>query len=292
MNKIKTFPLDIISTQSVGAYSLKLLTKKRKNRPIINVRRASDNATRDIFHTPDGNLDIYDLQSFTSGTSGFVNTWYDQSGNGNNFTQGTAATQPAITNGATVITNSNSPILYFNGSNYFTGGNILNLSSGANFSVVTSYITSTQGSVFFGKYNAIGSWANGNIKIGLYNTTQSGNTAGQYFGSVQFSGGWTVGNVIMSNGSFNVCTYYGPTGGSNNKVYTNGSLNTNQLTATENATNGGSVTTIGYGLSDGMTHLNGYMGSMFLFQNTITDSDRKQLELYEGLYYGSNSIVT
>lgn len=52
----------------------------------IRVRRASDSATQDIGFETDGDLDVAAISSFCSGTTGYVTIWYDQSGNGYNFT--------------------------------------------------------------------------------------------------------------------------------------------------------------------------------------------------------------
>lgn len=79
---------------AVAAYSLRKLSNGYTG-PSIRVRRASDNATQDIGFLGQ-NLDVPSLQNFLGGAQGFVSTWYDQSGNGINATQGTAANQPQI----------------------------------------------------------------------------------------------------------------------------------------------------------------------------------------------------
>jgi hypothetical protein len=87
----------------------------------IRVRRSSDNAEQNIGFDGSGNLDTTALTSFCSGTNGFVTTWYDQSGNANNATQSTAANQPQIVSGGTILTQtglgSSKPILRFDGTN-------------------------------------------------------------------------------------------------------------------------------------------------------------------------------
>jgi hypothetical protein len=72
----------------------------------IRVRRSSDNTEQDIGFSG-GNLNTSALLSFvgTGGTdNGFITTWYDQSGNGNNHTQATAVNQPKIVNNGVVLT--------------------------------------------------------------------------------------------------------------------------------------------------------------------------------------------
>jgi hypothetical protein len=72
----------------------------------MRVRRTSDNTEQDIGFDGSGLLDVAALESFCSGTDGRVRTWYDQSGNGINWQQATAGTQPFICrSGATVLIN-------------------------------------------------------------------------------------------------------------------------------------------------------------------------------------------
>lgn len=88
-------------TGAAAAYSLRLL-RSAYTGYAIKVRRASDNTEQDIGFS-NNVLDTTTLASFCSGTNGFVTTWYDQSGNGNNATQTTAANQPQIVSSGSVI---------------------------------------------------------------------------------------------------------------------------------------------------------------------------------------------
>lgn len=63
----------------------------------IRVRRSSDNTEQDIGFTGDA-LDTASLLAFVGAGSAYVTIWYDQSGNGLNATQATAASQPRIVN--------------------------------------------------------------------------------------------------------------------------------------------------------------------------------------------------
>jgi hypothetical protein len=88
----------------------------------IEVRRASDNATQDIGFV-NNELDVTSLESFCSGTNGFVTTWYDQSGNGRDATQTTAASQPQIVSSGSVITENGKPAAQFDGSDDYHESN-------------------------------------------------------------------------------------------------------------------------------------------------------------------------
>lgn len=80
-------------TGAAAAYSLRKLRTGSPN--AIRVRRSSDSTEQDIGFVS-GALDTATLLTFCGAGDGFVTTWYDQSGNGNNQTQTTAGSQPKI----------------------------------------------------------------------------------------------------------------------------------------------------------------------------------------------------
>jgi hypothetical protein len=98
---------------AAAAYSLRLLSNTYSG-DAIRVRRASDNTEQDIGFV-DNELDTSALTTFCSGTDGFVETWYDQSGNGRNATQGAAANQPQIVSSGSVILDNGKPSVQFDG---------------------------------------------------------------------------------------------------------------------------------------------------------------------------------
>jgi hypothetical protein len=101
---------------AAAAYSLrKLRTAYSGN--AIRVRRSSDNAEQNIGFDINGNLDTASLTAFCSGTNGFVTTWYDQSGNSRQVSQGTAINQPQIVVNGTILTDNGKPSMNFDGSN-------------------------------------------------------------------------------------------------------------------------------------------------------------------------------
>ncbi len=80
---------------------------------LLRLRRASDNTEQDFGYVANGDLDAAAIATFLAATSGFVVTWYDQSGNARNATQSTAANQPLY-----VASGQNSkPIARFDGTN-------------------------------------------------------------------------------------------------------------------------------------------------------------------------------
>tara|TARA_R110000744_G_scaffold136024_1_gene245746 strand:- start:801 stop:1637 length:837 start_codon:yes stop_codon:yes gene_type:complete len=95
------------------AYSLRLLDSTYTG-SAIRVRRSSDNAEQDIGFA-NNILDTASLLTFVSSGDGFVDTWYDQSGNAKDMTQTTAARQPKIVSSGTVLLENGKPILTANG---------------------------------------------------------------------------------------------------------------------------------------------------------------------------------
>jgi len=86
---------------SAVAYSLRKLSSTYSG-SAIRVRRSSDNAEQDIGFVS-GDLDTSSLLSFVGAGSGYITTWYDQSGNTNDATQATLARQAQIVSSGSLI---------------------------------------------------------------------------------------------------------------------------------------------------------------------------------------------
>jgi len=120
---------------AAAAYSLRQLSSTYSGDAIV-VRRASDNTTQAIGFV-NNELDTTSLESFCSGTDGFVTTWYDQSGNGVDATQATASRQPKIVSSGSTILEGTKPALSYD------GGDSLNTTSNVNIGTndVSMFIT-------------------------------------------------------------------------------------------------------------------------------------------------------
>ena len=98
-------------TGAAAAYSLRALSSTTTD--VVRVRRSSDNAEQDF--NPDEIIDGT-LETWVGATdSGFVTTWYDQSGNGNDATQTTAANQPKIVDAGVLVEENGKPAVDFDG---------------------------------------------------------------------------------------------------------------------------------------------------------------------------------
>jgi hypothetical protein len=106
-------PLDLVGG-ATAAYSLRKLRSGYLGKA-VNVRRSADNLTADIGFTPSGDFDIAAFNAYIGGGSGFVTKWYDQSGNGHDAVQATAANQPQVTlattsNGRPALTSASTTV--------------------------------------------------------------------------------------------------------------------------------------------------------------------------------------
>jgi len=81
------------------------------------IRRASDSTTTTIGFDTEGNIDEAAITTFCTGTSCTVSEWKDQSGNGNDATQATAANQPTIYTGGQLVKEGGRLSLDFDGTN-------------------------------------------------------------------------------------------------------------------------------------------------------------------------------
>jgi hypothetical protein len=139
----------------------------------IRVRRSSDNAEQNIGFV-NNELDTTSLLSFVGANNGFVTTWYDQSGNGNDVTQTTAANQPKIVSSGVLELQNSKPTMVFDGSNDIllrTNVNILNAKSEGAGYVAAKWNTNPVSSRKFLFYFSTGGSSIGRYYISGENTT-------------------------------------------------------------------------------------------------------------------------
>jgi hypothetical protein len=98
---------------AAAAYSLRQLSNAYTG-PVVTVRRSSDDAEADFKASE---IDDGTLTAFCGAGNGFVKTWFDQSGSGNDASQGTAFYQPNIVDSGTLVTEGGKAALRFDGTN-------------------------------------------------------------------------------------------------------------------------------------------------------------------------------
>jgi hypothetical protein len=144
--------VDNIATAPSFCYSLRKL-RSSYNDYCIKIRRNSDNTTQDIGFDANGYVDTAAMTTFTGGNDGFVDTWYDQSGNTLHLTAGTTSNQPIIVAAGTVLTltkNSRTrAAIRFQASNshYLYRNNVVNSIDFLGYTATCAYYNSTPGSV-------------------------------------------------------------------------------------------------------------------------------------------------
>ena len=113
--RLESTPPGLLDTYSgaAAAYSLRRLSLNYSG-DAVRVRRSSDNAEQNIGFL-NNELDTASLETFCSGTDGFVAIWYDQSGDDYNVTQATASKQPKIVSSGSTITTNSKPTIQFDG---------------------------------------------------------------------------------------------------------------------------------------------------------------------------------
>jgi len=183
-------------TGSAAAYSLRALNSQYTG-PLIRVRRSSDNAEADVYALANGDLDTTRLLAFVGAGSGYVVTWYDQSGNARNATQATSTAQPRIVNAGVLETQGGRASVKFDGTDDLLSGSL-----GINATTPNSWFgvgsmssvsngTKGMGGLGFNTYNSsggvcfnFGQIAGGNNTVG---TSSIRNNPTEVLGSVSSS---------------------------------------------------------------------------------------------------------
>ena len=125
---------------AAAAYSLRKL-RNAYSGDAIRVRiDTTGQPTYDIGFDSNGELDTDDLLSKAAGNDAYVLTWYDQSGGGNDATQGSASAQPQIVNSGSVNLENGKPCAVFDGVNdYLESQNVFNEPIASFVSVYKNY---------------------------------------------------------------------------------------------------------------------------------------------------------
>ena len=159
-------------TGAAAAYSLRDLTFLRGG-PVIRVRRSSDSTEQDFTATQvtDGTL-----AAFYGAGTGFIRTWYDQSGNGFHAQQATTAAQPQI-----VLSDTNSkPTISFDGSNDLLLASTALYNQLTVFGVQRFRSTGSKIAFGYGDYRA-------DMQIGLWQVQTGPVTIGSYTSNTNYA---------------------------------------------------------------------------------------------------------
>ncbi len=272
-------------TGAAAAYSLRLL-RTAYSGSAIRVRRSSDNTEENIGFNLSGGLDTTALTTFCGGSNGFVTTWYDQSGNGNNSVQTTAANQAQIVSSGSVILQNSKPALLFDGTNdsflsttaidplFITAVNTPNTT--ATFKTIFGADSSDAilvGSIYF-------QYATPTRTAAFVRTTSNDSTLANDFNATS--------NIQQNNNQLNIIT--GLRTNTNIEVYTNGTLRgsdttTGTMRAVGGLDNGKFRLMAGYYNNSVVDFLNGHLSELIAY-TTNQSSNRTGIETNINTYYG------
>jgi hypothetical protein len=125
---------------SLYAYSLRKLDNDYTG-AAIRVRKDTTGQPEQDINFIGNELDTASLKMFLNARSGFVTTWYDQSGNSRNATMTVQANQPRIANLGVIERRQGKVSIFFDGSNDY----LLNTTIGYTVNLTQHYAVSSRG---------------------------------------------------------------------------------------------------------------------------------------------------
>jgi Alpha-L-arabinofuranosidase B, catalytic len=270
------FPLDVIAASS-AAFSLRKL-RSAYTGYAIKVRRSSDNVEQDIGFDANGNLNQTELLAHVGSGSGFVTIWYDQSGNGVNITQATAANQPRIVlNGVVDNINGKPSLVSTNATSFLEGTLDVNGLTGMTLNAVgrnpNTLSAVDNRAAFF-------SWTEAVSTLGKVYLTNNQTEIGWRFGTGQSSNRLSVPATISSDlGVFTVLK-----NGSTETPYLNGTaFNSNRSALPTTANNGTNFKL--FASDNGTSQAGLYQSEAIIFRTALSDGNRTALEINQLYYY-------
>ncbi|MFN3589399.1 MAG: DUF6055 domain-containing protein [Spirosomataceae bacterium] len=267
--------LDDLSIPSLAAYGLRKLRKDYIGAAIA-VRRNTDQAVQDIGFTSAGELDITALLQFIGQGSGFVATWYDQSGNYRNLQQSQASLQPRIVNTGQIERTSNGQV----GVRFLGSSGQESLGFLSNQSFVTNEFSVNLVFTEQVRTNQI-AWQ-------LNRTSDIGNRT-------QVHLPWSDGNIYFDvggfNGSFRISSSMGRPVGTTNQFSFSNSVSANQKYIAVNGeikAQGVGTAAQGRRIQIGAIEnyaLNGFFSEWVLFGSALDSENRSKLETNQANFF-------
>lgn len=281
------------TTLSAGAYGTRLLYSGYTG-PVMKIRNGTSNATADFYADATGNLGTAYLGSGTSlatwigAAVAYVDTWYDQTGNGNHATQTTTTSQP--------VYNRTSKYVDF-GSGQTTG------QTAANGSTDKIYFNLPPGTIPYNNASYTVTTKHGTINLangialygllGVGSTTSNSNNTTNNFSihtSQNYHNWWynndvnTAANTYSANNT--ISFKYATNGtGAGRAIYVNGTQSTLSGSGTGGGigTNASPVSPHYMGYNPHSTtlskyYLNGSLYYMYIVPTALSDADRNVLE--------------
>ena len=245
---------------AMGAFSLRAVNGLSAK--AVNIRNGTTSATQDFYADRLGNLLTapvtgQTLSSWLAGATGYVATWYDQSGKGNHMSCSSTALQPKID----LVNNW----IDFKTTAYFDTS--ANPTAGPSPWDITKRYTVTCHHNTIGNNN--GGICGSGVIPGANNKTNNfrratGGYQSYWFNNDQNGGTYATGNKVSFKWD-----------GTNRYIYGNGTLQT--TTASSGWTQAGSANQL-IGKTTADVSMNGEMYSIFMFNTALSDADRVLVE--------------
>lgn len=266
-------PLDGLS--AAAAYSTRRLRSDYTG-PLIRVRRASDDAEQDIAATLWGALNTAALTSFCNGSSCFVRTWYDQSGNGRDASQATASLQPRAVNGGALEAENGQLAPYFTG-----GAGVSLKSANAKLDFTSNTLVAVCRNI--GTVSGLGGVVSSGIGgWGIFYNLNSGYLLdGAGVGPTTTAKTGITSNFVQLSGMYETAST------TNSSIYMNGGL-VEKFTGTGVSLNNGlSPIEVGGRTVSGLTTrtFTGRISEVIVFTGALSSASRQALERNQGAWF-------
>jgi hypothetical protein len=263
-----SFVLDVVGVGAEVAYGFRKL-RAAYTGSAFRVREAGGNTETDIGFLANGDLDTTALSNFCGISNGYVVTWYDQSGNGRNVTQSTAANQPIIFNPANpdpVYLLGGKPTARFDGTDFLTR---------ASFSMVEQSVNT----VF--KLNST---------AGTQTLIRQNNTVSGVEWALRMTGGayqyYRIPTINAPTGAAGTTAHVATalaSNGSNAQIFQDGASVITYTAMSTTATDG--ILSVGAN-PVGAELFIGDMPEVLTFATNLTTTQRQTLERNQGAYFG------
>ena len=182
-----------------AAYSLRKLRTDYEGDAIRVRIDTTGQPTYEIGFDSNGELDTASLLSFAGSNDAYVDTWYDQSGTGNDVTQNEASKQPKIVDSGSTILKNGLPAVEFNGlsTEFDTSGFFTN----QNYNVIGVGSINIDDSTMY-------CFGGGLTTLKTFGTSlNSVNTIGTKYGSSFLSQSYTLGEQVLLFNSYALTAY-------------------------------------------------------------------------------------
>lgn len=282
----QAFLLDQV-TSAAAAYALRRLIASYAGYA-IRVRRSSDNAEQDIGFSFDGGLDTVSLLAFVGSGSGFVTKWYDQSGNGRDAAQSTAANQPRIVNSGTTETQNTKPAIRFISSSttYLTLSSGLNLANNIPALTVGAVANPVSSATTPNFFTILTSGGGTRALLGKTATDRL-TSGGRRLDADSFQG---VSGSTAINGALHVVDMYIDYTATTLAQFLDGAAQSSsssfQTSGNTSATDSSAII-IGASNAAGLNPLDGHLAEILVYTRVVNTTNRLVIESNQKTYYGT-----